>query len=274
MHPRPNGAPGVPRKSPGPDPLHLSTMPRNPDRTAASSEQSAALAMILLRTPLLPNREQLLGAVGENRSLVVQQAYVTGITLIVAGSPVMVGLMPIPVPWSNLERPCATAWWWPDAADVCRSANAHAVVFLKDDTLDVFERNLRITEATALLLRANLDAVAVYWGAGTLLQPRDAFIEQADAASREYLQLYLWVDFRVEERSDPSRFYATTGLKALGLMEIECTSTRNPMEVVGLLFNIAHYLCDNGLVLKDGDTIGLSNRTFLLGPKADISSWV
>ena len=65
------------------------------------------------------------------------------------------------------------------------------------------------------------------------------------------------MDFRVEQRRDRSRFYATTGLKALGLMEIECSSTRNSLEVVGLLFNVAHYLCDNGLVLRHGDAIGL-----------------
>ena len=25
--------------------------------------------------------------------------------------------MPAPIPWSNLEGPCATAWWWPDATE-------------------------------------------------------------------------------------------------------------------------------------------------------------
>ena len=50
--------------------------------------------------------------------------------------------------------------------------------------------------------------------------------------------------FRLEPRSDGSKLFATTGLRELGLMEIECVSKKNAMEVVGFLFNVAHYLCD------------------------------
>jgi hypothetical protein len=67
------------------------------------------------------------------------------------------------------------------------SAKAHAIVFLKDERLDLFERNLRLTEAVALLLRAMPAAVGVYWGAGTLVHPRESFFEQARTATRELL---------------------------------------------------------------------------------------
>jgi hypothetical protein len=57
----------------------------------------------------------------------------------------------------------------------------------------------------------------------------------------------LWVDFRVEPQTDGSFFYATTGMSALGLMEIEGTARRRkPDDALGLLFNLAHYFCDRG----------------------------
>jgi hypothetical protein len=174
-----------------------------------------ALAMILLRTPSLTTRE-----------------------LEVDGSKIVAGLIPAPIPWPELEGPCATAWWWPGATEVCRSSTAHALVFLEEAALDAIECSLRVTKATSQLLQSTPDALGVYWGAGTVVQPRDIFIEQAGAASREQLPLHLWVDFRVQAHDDGSHLFVTTGLEAL--------------------FNIAHYLCDKGLVLKDGDTIGLS----------------
>lgn len=228
-------------------------MPGNSEKTQRQDAGSATLAMVLLRTPSLPEEQQLLAA-----GITVEKVDASAIQLSVDGSPVSVGLIPAPVPWSNLEGPCATAWWWPEAEERCRAASAHALVFLRDDKLDVFERNLRVTKATAALLRAVPDSIGVYWGAGTLVQSREDFIKQAARASREYLPLYSWVDFRVATRNDGSRFYATTGLGALGLMEIETASRRHPPEVIGLVFNVAHYLCDHGLVLKDGDTIGLT----------------
>lgn len=221
-------------------------------------KDAATLAMVLLRKPSMPTRQQLLDAISDDRAVRVGELDATSVTLEVRGSSVIAALIPAPVPWSQLVGPCATAWWWPEATEVCRSSTAHALVFLKDDALDVFERNLRVTDATALLLRAIPDAVAVYWGAGTLVHSAEEFVRQAEVSSRQMLPLRLWVDFRVEEKSRAPRLYATTGLKAMGLMEIECTSAKAPDDVLGLLFNVAHYLCDNGLVLQEGHTLGLS----------------
>jgi len=41
-------------------------------------------------------------------------------------------LVPRPIPWSQLEGPCATAWYWPAAADALRDHAAHLLVTLVD----------------------------------------------------------------------------------------------------------------------------------------------
>ncbi len=46
-------------------------------------------------------------------------------------------------------------------------------------------------------------------------------------------------------------------MKALGLMEIEAQdSPEPPSELRDRLFGLAEYLIDNGLVIRDGDTVG------------------
>ena len=67
------------------------------------------------------------------------------------------------------------------------------------------------------------------------------------------------VDFWVVPQDDGSFFFATTGMSAPGLMEIEGSARKTkPEDALGLLFNIAHYLCHRGPVLRDGDTFGLT----------------
>jgi hypothetical protein len=123
---------------------------------------------------------------------------------------------------------------------------------------DVFSANLRLTAVVAALTQA-ARAPAVYWGAGTLVRSGQDFCEQASTATRERLPLWLWVDFRVVREGDDKLFFATTGMKALGHMEIEAVAPRASADyVLDRIFNAAHYLCDHGPVLLDGQTFGLS----------------
>jgi len=77
--------------------------------------------------------------------------------------------------------------------------------------------------------------------------------------TREFLLIYLWIDFRRQQNPDGTFTVYTTGLEALGFMEIEIqNSTKKIRELVDRASNICCYLLDNGPVLKDGDTIGLT----------------
>lgn len=43
------------------------------------------------------------------------------------GNMAAVSLMPAPIPWSDLEGPCATAWWWPEATTRMKAHKAHVI---------------------------------------------------------------------------------------------------------------------------------------------------
>jgi hypothetical protein len=217
-----------------------------------------ALAMVLATDVAMPDAELVCANLAKTRAVKIDHAGATLAALDVEGEPSMIGLVPAPIPWSQLAGPCATAWWWAEATSICRPCPAHYVVQTQSSDGDVFAANLRLTAIVAAVLGA-ARAPAVYWGAGTLVRSAADFCEQADVATRDLLPLRLWIDFRVEPGEKDELFFATTGMKAFGLMEIETVAPRTRADyVLDRMFNAAHYLCDHGPVLKHGHTFGLS----------------
>jgi Domain of unknown function (DUF4261) len=216
------------------------------------------LAMVLARNAAMPDAEAVRAHLATTRKINVDHASAMLMAFDVEGEPSMIGLLPAPIPWSQLAGPCATAWWWPEAASICKPCPAHFTVMTQSSDGDVFAANLRLNAIVAALVRA-ARAPAIYWGAGTLVRSADDFCKQADAGSRDLLPLRLWLDFRVEPSGSGDLFFATTGMKAFGLMEIETVAPRQRADyALDRIFNAAHYLCDHGPVLKDGETFGLS----------------
>ncbi|MGE5416081.1 MAG: DUF4261 domain-containing protein [Acidobacteriota bacterium] len=169
-----------------------------------------------------------------------------------------IALMEAPFPWSDLEGPCATAWHWPEATEKMRQQTAHILISLisKKTDIDMIARTKLFTQLTASVAEAT-DAIGVYWGSGTVVQSRDVFVNQAKKMDSGSLPVMLWTEFRLQKRPDGSFDLITTGMEALGLMEIEILgSKKTPLELVDFVHNIASYLLINGPVIRDGDTVG------------------
>jgi hypothetical protein len=88
------------------------------------------------------------------------------------------------------------------------------------------------------------------------------FVEMAEKTkSPEAPPLYLWVDYRVFRNDDGTSGMFTTGLAAIGFMEIEIPSApMKPGELREWAVNISYYLVDKGPVLRDGNTIGVTKE--------------
>lgn len=169
-----------------------------------------------------------------------------------------VALMEAPIPWGDLEGPCASAWYWPKAVEAMKAHRAHLIVTLGGGRRTPIDRCLLLTALTAAVT-ATSDAAGVYWSAGSVVQSPRAFLELAGQMSQDALPLRLWIDFRlVRERTGMHSLF-TTGMQAFGHMELEVPKSRQrPEAIFDFAFNAAHYLLDRGPVLKDGDTIGTS----------------
>ena len=165
-----------------------------------------------------------------------------------------------PIPWTQLEGPCATAWYWPTASEELRNHQAHFLVTLVDEGGKAVEKSRLLTQLVTGLVGSS-KALGVFWGPGRLVHPPQAFLEQARQMSSADLPLFLWVDFRVERIGDNSVRLYTTGLDALGQTELEVSQfTGEPQKLLEYAYNIAHYQISQSKVINEGETIGLTEE--------------
>ncbi|HBP19569.1 MAG TPA: hypothetical protein DEA08_17490 [Planctomycetes bacterium] len=181
-----------------------------------------------------------------------------------------------PIPWEDLEGPCEVAFDWDEAEPVLRAHEAHVVCVLIGGVDAEIERTLRLTRLVGAVA-AGTQATAVYWGEAPLVKSRAAFLEQSAQLSRAEPPIELWVGFQpsVEKVKGRERFSVFTfGMAPLGLMEIEVHGAERTerVEVIDLVAGIARYLIDKGMVISDGDTVGISPQFKILARYVD-SAW-
>jgi hypothetical protein len=85
------------------------------------------------------------------------------------------------------------------------------------------------------------------------------FCDLAEVASTDDFQPQLWIDHRLWGDEDRRVSFATTGLSAFGLPEIEADGARwGPGELLKFCVNLVTYVIKRGAPIPDGDTIGRS----------------
>jgi len=223
------------------------------------------LALVMLEEAELPEFDEVARFVGENYSDAPAMTLASGtenlFTCTIGNYTAAATLVPKPVPWSQLEGPCATAWYWPTAAESLRDHQAHLLVTLVDEGGgQSIKKSTALTQLVAGLV-ATTRSRGVFWGPGRLVHPSQAFLEQAAQLSDDDLPLFLWVDFRVERTGNGSTRLYTTGLEALGYTELEVAEfIGEPQVVLEYAYNIAHYQLNQAKVINEGDTIGLTDE--------------
>jgi hypothetical protein len=169
---------------------------------------------------------------------------------------IIYGLMPTPIPWSDLEGPCKSSWLWPEATEKMRGHSSHVIVTVMSERPPV-ERQTLLTQATASLVATTQATAGVYWGSSTLVMSPEMFCDFANKVMPDSPPLFAWIDFRTGSSKNGQVRGFTTGLRSLGHMELEALDAA---ETLGGLkerfFGLAGYLLENGPVIKDGDTMG------------------
>lgn len=196
-----------------------------------------------------------------------------------------VSLMNSPISWSQLQTPCANAWYWPEAAPEMQRHVNHIIVGVLDDESTQIERCLNLSHLTAAVAgNPGIDPVGVLWnptsGAesldvtyGLIHRPRD-FVDHCAEISPLALPLELWISFLPSQCADGAFLMSTRGLESFGMKELEMSVTpeyllknrlltedqlyRLPEWVYHRMFNFAHYCLDHPVQVKAGETIGMS----------------
>ena len=220
------------------------------------------LSVVALDTPSLPRHAEMLETLSILSGQCVNPDVVTARETTLAfpwgGSMAAVVLVPAPLPWSNLEGPCETAWWWPEARASMRGHDSHLLVALGNDDGDPIRRSLALTHLTAAAA-THVHAAGIFWNGGGLVHDPQVFLAEARNASPTKLPLYLWIDFRIENNDDGTLRLFTTGMKALEKLEIEIPRSRHTaQELLDFAHATAHYLLARGAEIRDGHTVGCS----------------
>jgi len=169
---------------------------------------------------------------------------------------VVAGLMPAPIPWSDLEGPCASSLLWKDAAEVLRKHTTHLILTVLGEEGPLERMNL-LTQVTAAVLASCPEALGVFWTSAALVIQPPLFRDFATKILPAGPPLYIWVDFQVGKGPSGKTIGFTRGMEALGHMEFETEDSPEPPG--GLrerFFGLANYVLENGPVIRDGDTIG------------------
>lgn len=169
---------------------------------------------------------------------------------------IALGMMEGPIPWSDLEGPCATSILWRNAESEVQGHRAHIIVTVSATTELASLSNL-LTQITAAVLAACPSAIGVYWGNATLLVPTALFVEFATEILPKGPPVHIWIDTRVGRRENKGSTGFTSGLEALGHMEIETeASPEEPGALRERLYLLAEYVLSSGRTINDGDTVG------------------
>jgi hypothetical protein len=122
--------------------------------------------------------------------------------------------------------------------------------------LDDLGKTVLLSKVITSIVGLDGPVVAVYWGAADHLILPGLFAELTRSSDPHDL-VPAWVAVNVGSRPTGEMTGHTRGMDMLGLKDIEIPSTTDPAEdVVDRLNGLVEYLIDNGMVIKDGDTIG------------------
>ncbi len=235
----------------------------------AEDQTSTAIAMVATSSERLPDAGKIIrvrGIDGARRGLLGSlfggkpgsdlQWQDEKLIFPVHGGILAVSLMPAPIPWSSLEGPCATAWWWPEATERMRSHRFHFVVALIGGEIEPVERRILLTNVVREVVKS-ADSVGVYWGEGTLVHEPKQFLKLTSAISGSNIPGTVWLDVRVEPVGDNAVRCFTTGLAPLGFREIEVVrSTLAPTDVMAFIGDTACYIVNNRMQINQGETMG------------------
>jgi hypothetical protein len=227
-------------------------------------QQMPLLAMVALNTPTLPSPAALKASFNTLSGIAIdlQSLHSKDGNMVfdLGNDKAGIALMSAPIPWANLEGPCATAYWWPDAAEKMKKHTSHILIALVGEKGNLVRRSITLTHLTAAIA-LNTDVAGIYWGGGALVHEPRAFIEQAKNLSSHDLPLNLWVDFRLEPNEDGSHRLFTTGMRRFNHEEIEIVhSTKTPAEIIDFACSIANYVITSEKTIQNGETIGRSEE--------------
>lgn len=171
---------------------------------------------------------------------------------------VALSLIDRPVPEGEAEYYAQGCYMWEDAVNHVKKHQAHIIVSLIANDITTKEAMLIQSQIIDACLQFD-QAIGVY--GDEIVWPKHIYIDiMHDYVKDGILPIFLWVYLGIVTNEDGNHIY-TLGLKTFGHYEIETLPSNIPLdELHEFLFNIVCYIIDQNAVLRDGETIGMSEN--------------
>lgn len=240
-------------------------------RAGVMSSDTRLMAFVALPQPLTTTAQALADRVqarfGSKTTMSVKAPGPAGggILLDIDGVLITVLLIDQPLPPDAYAQALALDRVWPEAKTALAQHRAHAIVATLSPVTthaQALTGAAYVTFVTAALMDLG-PATAVIWTNGDALSQVSTFQRSADALVNRELPVLAWMSLAILQ-GPPSRLRKptvatyTTGLAPFIGREIEFEPTTWPAtEVAQRVLGTAQYLMGRGLVIKDGDTLGV-----------------
>ncbi len=173
------------------------------------------------------------------------------------GMMAVVSLLPAAAPRQEVQRAALANYLWPQAMQAACGHKAQLLVAVMGQSASPVEEGMLCTKilAAACLQKG---ALGVLLG-GNLFSP-SAYYQAARAMKEGDLPVMDWIYFGLYPSAGGISAY-TRGMKAFGKREIEVLAApAPPADVRDFLYDMAYYVLSQDAVLRDGETIGYSER--------------
>ena len=174
------------------------------------------------------------------------------------GMMLAVSLMPAPVPNDEAIQNAKTNWLWPEAVSVAEAHKAHimvAVMGMGQDSLHTASMYVKV--CASCLALSNATGMNTL---GSVLEP-ELYIETAKMhIANNALPIMNLVFFGLYSNNGGETGCGYTyGMDLFGKQNIEIIdSTHTPAEIHDFMVNIAGYVIESDVTLKNGETLGYS----------------
>lgn len=173
-----------------------------------------------------------------------------------SGAIVTLALMPAPVPNGEAEHYARGNYMWREAEETVKGHKGHIIVGVVGESDPISKGKLFVKAVCACLSQKN--ALALYTD-GAVYQP-EFYLDLATVLKDDVLPVLNWIWFGIYSDGTQSGIY-TYGMKKFGKDELEVYaygSNTDFNEIRNFTIDIANYVLEGDVTLKDGQTIGLT----------------
>jgi hypothetical protein len=217
------------------------------------------LGMVLLEVPNSMDIKKVVAELRTKWKLKVDDKEISdeASVLVIEGYTIALGNMSMPIPGNEIKTTAEYNYLWKNGINEATNHQGHIILSIINAGKAPIKENLLYSKVASAVLN-NSKSLGVYIGGRTLLLKRNFYLANTEMMAEDDLPLYNWIYFGLRQEGGKQSAY-TFGLADFNKKEIEIVNSSHSLEDLNeMIFNLAHYVIENDVTLRSGETIGIS----------------